>query len=173
MMRFQRKEFNFTFDSWTISGMSNGGTFSSNLMSIFHKYLDGVGIWSGESVTYKNDTQANFLNGKPVYIYHGIDDQVFPITHGGQNKQWFNWAGGEVRCDFIAYFDHILPNNLPEHLIWNPYRSCSEMVDDYSSNCGYDVALNTLEHLYGVENFNSYREMNYQKKHLAVLYTFD
>lgn len=72
MMSFRLREFNFVFDSWTISGMSNGGTFSSNLMVIFHKYLDGVAIWSGESVTYKNDTQANFLNGKPVYIYHGI-----------------------------------------------------------------------------------------------------
>ena len=154
--------------------MSNGGTFSSNLMAIFHQYLDGVAIWSGESVTYKNGTQANFLNGKPVYIYHGIEDHVNPISHGGHNKQWFNWAGGNVRCDFIAYFDHVLPNNLPQHTVWNPYRSCSKVFDDYSSNCGYDVALNTLQHLFGQEEkFDIYREMNYQKKDYAVLYTFD
>lgn len=47
------------------------------------------------------------------------------------------------------------------------------MGDDYSSNCGYDVALNSMEHLYGNENFQTYREMNFQKKELAVLYTFD
>jgi len=84
--QYQLKDLNLSFTNMTVSGMSSGGTFSSNLMSMYHKYIAGLAIWSGETISVKNGSSNNFLKDKPVYIFHGIQDTIVPIHHAGENQ---------------------------------------------------------------------------------------
>lgn len=59
--QYQLKDLNLSFTNMTVSGMSSGGTFSSNLMTMYHKYISGLAIWSGETISVKDGSSHNFL----------------------------------------------------------------------------------------------------------------
>lgn len=152
-------------DFFTMSGFSSGGYMTANLMGMYNENIDGVAVNAGfgpcatmgfgcvksEKHIIKYPTDG--IKGKPMFFYSGKQDNVIPHHLPVQAAKWYESMGAKVQRRWIGDFLHIFPNSVPSNTKYNPPQTCGSHDPRWSSaqNCGYNMASEILEHLYGME----------------------
>lgn len=78
-----------------------------------------------------------------------------------ETADWFEKQGADVKRLWIHDFMHVLPNNVQSNETLNRPYSCAEEYEGSSGSqqCGYNMALEVFNHLYGEDM--SARDVNY------------
>ena len=100
--------------------------------------------------------------GKPMFFYSGVNDSVVLNDHVVITSEWFKNQGANIARQWVSDFLHIFPNSVRSNTKYNPPLSCGTRNESYSAvqNCGYNMALEALQHIYGpdLEIDNNYQD---------------
>ena len=166
-------DLNLEAASFTIGGFSSGGILSTNLFTMFNDNIDGAIINSalGSCANFgafcDNETiPVNYtmtgMKGKPMFFYSGVKDPVVNHTWSVQTSNIFEEQGVNIRRRWVRDFLHIFPNSVTSNFRFNPLTSCGIKNEQYSAvqNCGWNMALEGLSHIFGTEYLE--KAINYQ-----------
>ena len=79
-IKYYCDEFKLTFADCILMGFSQGGIMTFEVGNYFQKQFAGLVILSGR-IIYDKQIENNILKNTPIYISHGQNDQVIPITN--------------------------------------------------------------------------------------------
>lgn len=147
------------------SGYSSGGALTASLFHINSKLFDAIGTWAGTVPEQEGVEHCETeYQGKNIYVFQGTEDSVVNYKNGTAIAELFKKWGGYVNYNLIPDFEHIIPNALPRLNNYNNYRSCRIVDPPFTAplneqgnperggvhhNCGFNLARETLEHLFG------------------------
>lgn len=164
-----------------MSGFSHGGFMTANLFSMFNDNIEGAAInagfgpcaTAGLSCEVRSDPRpfnTSGIKGKPVFVYSGVNDSVVYHNMTTATADFFESLGANVSRRYIHDFFHVLPNSVQGSDQFNPPSSCARKnaVDMGNQNCGYNLAFEVLQHLYGADFI---KDPNYQES--GNLYSID
>lgn len=142
---------------------------TANWIRLAPDYFDGAAIFAGSvhpSEMGKEGPDGSF-DDKPLFIYQGTNDVGFEKTLAPTVK-FFKSTGANMEVQNIRDFDHVFPNNLPEHDVYNKFTTCANGGKDLDKkyvvgknkrlqlldktlngekNCGYNLAYYAIKHL--------------------------
>lgn len=92
--------------------------------------------------------KAYDIKGKPIYIYHGKKDSIYPFENTTETTlEFFKRSSAKIETNFVSDFDYVFPNALPAQDPYNPEGSCDatnfrqgEPIKGANAKCGYDLA---------------------------------
>lgn len=89
--------FSANFDHFAIAGFSQGGAFSAAYMLAHREKISKLAMLSSFLPEGSQTANQAGLNGLPVFIAHGTQDETVPVARARQAKNILEAGGAQVR----------------------------------------------------------------------------
>ena len=99
-IKFYLEQLNLTFNDCFVMGFSQGGIITFEFAKRIEARLAGIGIISGR-IIQKNDIANAFLKKIPIFISHGSDDDVLPVSNFDQSIEY-------LKVNELSYESHLM-----------------------------------------------------------------